>query len=171
MNELIIIVGMNTNGCIGKENTIPWYSKLDLTFFKNTTINNTVIMGRKTFESIGGRPLIKRINYVVTGDMNKTRLQPVQEGSTQLYYVNSIDEALNHFACTEKVFIIGGERIYTDAIQRADLTEVIISIIDNQIEGDTYFPIWLLDKEFKVYTKREFHDENDPLILIEKLRK
>ncbi len=162
---------MNTNGCIGKGNTIPWYSKLDLTFFKNTTINNTVIMGRKTFESIGGRPLIKRINYVITGDMNKCKMQLVQDGPTQLYYVYSIDNALQHYACTDKVFIIGGERVYTDAIQREDLTEVIISIINNDVQGDTYFPIWLLDKEFKVYSRKEFKQENDPLILIEKMRK
>lgn len=129
---LSAIVATDRKGTIGKAGEIPWYLPADFKFFKRTTIGHPVVMGRKTFESIG-RPLPKRTNIVLTRD-------PFY-GASGIVVVHSLDEALQHSACTEaeEVFIIGGGEIYRQAmplLQRVYLTRVDTEIAD----GDAFFP-------------------------------
>ena len=125
------IVAVARNGVIGLHNQIPWYLPADLKFFKRTTIHHHVIMGRKSFLSIG-RPLPKRTNIVVTRN-------PFFVASGVLI-AHSVEEALSmaHRADETEAFIIGGSQIYAASMpfwHRLYLTEV-----DAEPEGDTFFP-------------------------------
>lgn len=124
-----IIVAVAKNNAIGKNNNLLWHIKEDLVYFKKTTIGATVVMGRKTFESIG-KPLPGRRNVVVSKTMNEI------EG---IEVFRSIDQALGSCSSNEEVFIIGGGEIYKQSIslvQRIFLTIVDVNIPD----ADTFFP-------------------------------
>lgn len=124
-----IIVAVAKNNAIGKNNNLLWHIKEDLVYFKKTTLGATVVMGRKTFESIG-KPLPGRRNVVVSKSMNDA------EG---IDIFRSIEEALGSCNPNEEVFIIGGGEIYKQSIslvQRIFLTIVDVNIPD----ADTFFP-------------------------------
>ena len=124
-----IIVAVAKNNAIGKNNNLLWHIKEDLVYFKKTTLGATVVMGRKTFESIG-KPLPGRRNVVVSKTMNEI------EG---IEIFRSIDQALDSCSSNEEVFIIGGGEIYKQSIslvQRIFLTIVDVNIPD----ADTFFP-------------------------------
>lgn len=125
---LILIAALNSKRIIGSNGTIPWQIPEDLQHFKRVTLHHTVLMGRKTYESLG-RQLPDRVNVVLSrhgifGDNIKT--------------FPSLDEALANFPQDEKVYIIGGGEIFRQTIDRAD--ELMLTIVDNECEGDTYFP-------------------------------
>lgn len=125
--SMIAAVGRNLE--LGKANDLIWHFKEDMKFFKQTTIGNTVIMGRKTFESLP-KPLADRQNIVITNNKNYTA-----EGADVVF---SLDEALEKCK-NENVFIIGGGKIYGEFLPRASklyLTE----INDACADADTYFP-------------------------------
>lgn len=125
-----VIVAVAENGVIGDKNTLLWHISEDLRNFKRVTSGHPVIMGRKTFDSLG-RPLPNRTNVVIT------RQNLEIEGAE---VVHSLDEALAMFPAEEEVFVIGGAQIYAEALPRADrfyLTRVHLSY-----EGDTSFPAW-----------------------------
>ena len=124
-----IIVAVEKNNAIGKNNNLLWHIKEDLVYFKKTTLGATVVMGRKTFESIG-KPLPGRRNVVVSKTMSEI------EG---IEIFRSIDQALGSCSSNEEVFIIGGGEIYKQSIslvQRIFLTIVDVNIPD----ADTFFP-------------------------------
>jgi dihydrofolate reductase len=124
-----IIVAVAKNNAIGKNNNLLWHIKEDLVYFKKTTLGATVVMGRKTFESIG-KPLPGRRNVVVSKTMNEI------EG---IEIFRSIDQAIGSCSSNEEVFIIGGGEIYKQSIslvQRIFLTIVDVNIPD----ADTFFP-------------------------------
>ncbi|MDD3815345.1 MAG: dihydrofolate reductase [Desulfocapsaceae bacterium] len=127
--ELIIIAAMAANRVIGRGNTIPWHIPEELQWFKETTMGHTLIMGRKTHESIG-RPLPGRRTIVITRDQHRCFA-----GCTT---VQSLNQALNLCAGCEKVFIAGGAQVYTLALPLADT--IILSVLDQEVEGDTFFP-------------------------------
>ncbi len=126
------IAAVSKNGVIGKNNEVPWYLPEDIKFFKRTTLNHHVIMGRKTLESIVN-PLPKRTNIVITRDPFFI--------ATNVIVTHTIEEALE-FAATnaeEEVFILGGGEIYKISMPYLDklyLTEVDIEIPD----GEAHFP-------------------------------
>lgn len=125
-----IIVARAENGVIGDRNALLWHISEDLRHFKTLTTGHPVIMGRKTYESLG-RPLPGRTNVVVT----RQRLE--LPGCT---VVHSLEEALALFPADEEVFVIGGAQIYAEALPLADrfyLTRVL-----HAYEGDTRFPAW-----------------------------
>ena len=122
-----LIVACAENNVIGKENTIPWHIPADLAHFKALTTGHTVIMGRKTYESIG-RLLPNRENIIVS-----TTLQSI-EGA---WVVSSLKEALQK-ATGDEIFIIGGARLYQEALPLAEQIE--ITKVHVSPEGDTYFP-------------------------------
>ena len=125
-----IIVALDKNRGIGKNNKIPWHIPEDLKHFKEITMGHPVIMGRKTFESIG-RPLPDRTNIVVTRDVNFKA-----PGCT---IVHSLDEAINKAKeIVEEIFIIGGAEIFRQSIDKAD--KLYVTIIDKEFDVDTYFP-------------------------------
>jgi dihydrofolate reductase len=125
------IVAVAKNNVIGIKNQIPWYLPADLKFFKKTTLDHHVIMGRKTFESIG-KPLPNRTNVVITRD-------PFY-AATGCMVVHSLDEAL---ALAEKngeneAFIIGGGQMYEQSWPRLD--KIYLTEVDATMLGDVYFP-------------------------------
>jgi dihydrofolate reductase len=129
MAILSFVVAMARNGVIGKDNGLPWRLPADLRHFKAVTLGKPIIMGRKTFESIG-RPLPGRTNIVVTRD-------PACQAEGCLV-AHSIEAALEAAGDAEEVMIIGGADFYRQLLPRAD--RIYLTLIDAEIEGDTWFP-------------------------------
>ena len=136
MTQLTIIVATDQHLGIGIKNQLPWHLPEDLAHFKKTTSGHTIIMGRKTFESIG-RPLPNRRNVVIS------RNSEWRHENVETY--TSIDEAINN--CEEaEAFVIGGAEIYQQALNRAHKS--IVTEIQGEFECDAFFPtidtkIWL----------------------------
>ncbi|WP_207803097.1 dihydrofolate reductase [Rhodopseudomonas palustris] len=133
--DLVLIVAVADNGVIGQGNTIPWRLKSDLQRFKQLTLNKPVIMGRKTYQSIG-RPLPGRTNIVVTRDSAFAAVGVVVAPSFEAAEQVARGDALRRFAT--EIAVIGGSEIYAHWLPRAvrlELTEVHASP-----EGDTCFP-------------------------------
>jgi dihydrofolate reductase len=126
-----MIAAMANDRIIGKENQMPWHLPADFAWFKRCTMGKPVIMGRKTYESIG-RPLPGRKNIVISRDASL-----VIEGVTT---VTSIDEAIISAGEVEEVMIIGGGSIYAACLPKAD--KLYVTYIDAELEGDTQFPEW-----------------------------
>jgi len=120
---------MARNRVIGRDGTIPWHISDELRWFKRTTTGHTVLMGRKTFQSLG-RPLPNRRNLVVTRG-------PEIEGVTVIRDLAAFDPAAYAAPGTD-VFIIGGAEIYAQLIPRCD--ELILTLLPGDVEGDAYFP-------------------------------
>lgn len=133
--RLALIVAQGRNRVIGNDNKLPWYLPEDLRYFKQVTLGKPIIMGRKTFESIG-RPLPGRMNIVITRDVNWF--------ANGITIVNSLDAAIEMGAaqalidgCDEAV-VIGGAQIYQQALPRID--RLYLTQVDAEPEGDAYFP-------------------------------
>ena len=142
MSKIALIVAVAKNNVIGAENIIPWYCPADLQYFKRTTMGAPVLMGRKTYQSLKIKPLPGRQNIIVTRDKN------FQVESCDIVY--DIEEGLQLACKEERVFIIGGEDIYQQVLDRAE--ELYITYVDVEVEGDRYFPAisiadWQLIKE------------------------
>lgn len=126
--KVSLIAAMDKNRVIGSNNELPWRLPSDLRRFKSVTMGKSVVMGRKTYESIG-KPLVGRHNIVVTRDR-----EYLAKGCT---VVHSIDEALLA-AEGEEVMVIGGAQLYEQLLPRAD--RLYLTIIDAEFPGDAYFP-------------------------------
>jgi len=126
-----LIVAIARNGTIGHANELLWHISEDLRRFKAITTGHPVIMGRKTYQSIG-RPLPGRTNVVVTRNAD---FRP--EGCT---VVDSFDKAVSMFGPDEEAFVIGGAQIYAQALPIAD--RLYLTEIEADYEGDTRFPDW-----------------------------
>lgn len=165
-----LICAVAENMAIGKDNKIPWHIPEDLKLFKKLTTGNIIIMGRKTFESIG-KPLPGRISIIISTSYNETQEYSAE---TQIYKCSSLEKALHTASeITEKtsgledkeIFIAGGASIYKQAIIGAE--KLYISRIPGIYEGDTFFPeisdqFWNLDAEtdyekfmFQVYSRKK----------------
>ena len=127
---LSIIVAVAENGVIGDKNTLLWHISEDLKHFKALTTGHPVLMGRKTYESIG-RPLPNRTNVVITH-------QAIEIPGCRV--VHSLDEALALFGPDEELFVIGGGEIYAQALPRAE--RLYLTRVFHNYEGDTRFPAW-----------------------------
>jgi dihydrofolate reductase len=131
--KLSIIVAVAENGVVGKDNALPWYISADLKHFKQTTLGKPVVMGRKTFESIG-RPLPGRTNIVIS-----SRPDYAPEG---VIVVSSLPQALDYAAeialidGTDELMVIGGATIYGAAIPLAD--RLYVTEVHAIVEGDAY---------------------------------
>ena len=160
--NIILIAAIANKGVIGKKGKIPWYLKEDLQHFKNLTTGSTVIMGRKTYESIG-KPLPNRINIVLT--RNPKNISNIKE-------VTSIRGALKASLKIKKdVYIIGGEFIYREFLPMAGkmyLTEINLDIKG----GDVFFPCWLKEewREISRSSKKDV-DQNINYSFVEYERK
>ncbi len=134
------VVAMAQNKVIGKDNKLPWHFSADLKFFKALTTGQTVIMGRKTFESIG-KPLPNRENFVLSRASYKiileafSKLKP--EEAQKVKNFESIRDAIQAVK-TEKAFIIGGAEIYKQTIDKID--GIYLTLIHQDFEGDAYYP-------------------------------
>ena len=138
-----IIVAIAENGVIGDKNALLWNIKEDMRRFRTTTTGHPVIMGRKTFESIG-RPLPKRTNVVIT------RGDTTFEGCE---VAHSLEEAIAMFPAEEEIFIIGGAQIYAQALPLAD--RLYLTIVHRNYEGDTSFPE-INYSEWREVSRQEF---------------
>lgn len=144
-----IIAAVSKNNVIGKDNKLPWHLPADLAHFKKITSGHTIIMGRKTFESIG-RPLPNRRNIVITRNTGFKA-----EG---IEVVHSIEQAMDITKDEEEVFVIGGEEIYKLAFPFTD--KIYLTRVDAEIEGDAFFPE--LGPEWEEISKVEnVKDENN----------
>lgn len=123
-----LIAAMDNNRLIGKDNALPWHLPADLQHFKSITMSKPILMGRKTYDSIG-RPLPGRQNIVLTrGD---TEI----EGVT---LVHSIDESIAAAGDAEEVMVIGGSSIYELVLPKVQ--RMYLSFVDGEFEGDAWFP-------------------------------
>ncbi|MEN8146585.1 MAG: type 3 dihydrofolate reductase [Campylobacterota bacterium] len=127
--KISIIVAMAKNRVIGRDNDMPWHLPADLQHFRKMTTGKPIIMGRKTYESIG-RPLPKRQNIIVSRNA-----EYAVEGCD---VVGSLEEAVECAGDVEEVMIIGGGFLYEQTINRAD--KLCLTFIDLEVEGDTLFP-------------------------------
>ncbi|MFN2341004.1 MAG: dihydrofolate reductase [Halanaerobium sp.] len=150
--SLSIIAAMDQNQLIGTQGEIPWELPADLKYFKQITMGSPVIMGRKTFESIGF-PLPGRKNIIITRKENYSA-----EGCE---VVHSPAEILNSFLNEEKeAFIIGGAEIYRHFL--AYCNKLYLTIIDHEFSGDTYFPEIDWKNWLQIQEKKGTSDSNNP---------
>ncbi len=129
--KISMIAAMAKNRIIGVDNQMPWHLPADFAWFKQCTMGKPIVMGRKTYESIG-RPLPGRLNIVLSRDANMKI-----EGVT---CVTSIDEAKQVAGDIDELMIIGGGSIYQACL--ADADKLYLTFIDADIDGDTQFPDW-----------------------------
>lgn len=146
--KITIIVAAAENNAIGKNNQMPWHLPNDFKYFKKNTLAHSVVMGRKTFESIG-KPLPERRNIILTRDMNFTH--------EEVDVANSINEVLNYCRDEREIFIIGGAEIYKQTLPLAD--KILLTRVHTTVDGDAYFPE-LLDHEWKLVSA-EKHEKDE----------
>ena len=145
-----IIAAISENGALGKNNQMLWHLPDDFKHFKEVTIGHHVIMGRKTFESMDKKALPKRTNIVVTGNKNYD--------CSCVVVADSLRKALQIAKKTDSnPFIIGGGKIYEEAIKFADKLD--ITIVHHQFEADTFFP--KIDDKIWKEKSRIFHPKDE----------
>lgn len=152
MGKLAIIVAMAQNRAIGINNTLPWRCPEDLKHFKALTMGHHLIMGRKTYDSIG-KPLPGRMTVVVTRN-------PILkiDGCAM---ANSLEAAITACAGDEQVFIVGGAELYTQALPLVDV--LYLTEIHQAVEGDAFFPV--IDASIWQEVARESHSQEKPQAL------
>lgn len=141
---ITLIAACSRNRVIGKDNQLIWHLPEDLKRFKELTTGKTVLMGRKTFESIG-RPLPKRTNIIVTSDKNYKA-----EGCV---VYNDLSEALKH---DKDIMVIGGSQIYQQCLDLAH--DIQLTIIDQDFEGDAFFPE--LGSNYQLFSSESHQNED-----------
>lgn len=149
---LSIIVAKAKNNVIGKDNKLIWKISDDLKRFKNLTTGHTIIMGRKTFESLG-RVLPNRFHIVLTRDEN------YKIDNENVKIVHNVDELEEYISDSEEHFVIGGEMIYKLLLSKSN--KLYITQLDKDFEGDTYFPEINEDEWKIVKNVKGPEDDND----------
>jgi dihydrofolate reductase len=160
-----VVVAVARNGVIGRDGDLPWRLPADLAHFKRLTTGHVIVMGRKTFESLG-RPLPNRTHLVVSrtpreGD-TKGVSAPAEASTSPVHWFTSLDEALTSpiaLARTD-LFVIGGGELYRQALPLAD--DVHLTEVDANVEGDTTFPA-LPEHFHEVAREPHAPDERNPL--------
>ncbi|NYT46409.1 MAG: type 3 dihydrofolate reductase [Candidatus Methanofishera endochildressiae] len=146
--KLSLIVAMASNRTIGLDNQMPWHLSADLKKFKKITMGQPIIMGRKTFESIG-QPLPGRQNIIIS--RNPDYLQP------GCLVFNDIDSALTSCTDIEEVFVIGGATLYEATLARAD--RLYITEIQKEFSGDTWFPE-INQEQWQVVSREDINNDS-----------
>jgi len=152
---LSISVAVAKNSVIGKDNTLPWHISEDLKRFKRITSNKKMIMGRKAFESLPGI-LPNREHIIITRNKN---FNVDSDMVTMVYDLNSLVE--KYSKCEEEVFVIGGAEIYEQFLPY--IQKIYLTQIDENFEGDTYFPEINYDEFKSEFTSEKFTDEKNGL--------
>lgn len=131
--NITLVVAASENNAIGKDNQLLWHLPKDMRFFKNTTWALPILMGRKTFESMGSKLLPGRMNIILTQQKGLTI-----EGA---FVVNTIQEAVQLAAANDykELMVIGGGQVYEMALPLAQ--KVWLTRVHTQIDGDTFFPV------------------------------
>ena len=133
--KLSLIVAVSRNGVIGLNNQLPWHLPEDLKYFKSVTTGKPIVMGRKTYDSIG-RPLPGRTNIVITRDASWSA--PGVEVAQTLETALELGATACDAAGAEEIMVIGGEQIYRMTLPVAD--RLYLTQVDAEVEGDAYFP-------------------------------
>ena len=136
--KITLIVAAAENNAIGKNNQMPWHLPNDFKYFKKNTLEHSIVMGRKTYESIG-KPLPDRRNIVLTRDLKYS--------NDEVDVANSIQEIFNYCRDEREVFIIGGAEVYKQTLPIAD--KILLTRVHTTIDGDSFFPE-LLDHQWKL---------------------
>lgn len=152
MTQLSMIVATADNRIIGNNNQMPWHLPADLAYFKKITLGKPIIMGRKTFESIG-RPLPGRRNIVISRDSDYV--------ATGVESVTSVEDALALVNGVDEIMVIGGGAIYKHCMPFA--TRLYVTHIKASIDGDTQFPEFDAELEWEKTSSELFNanDKND----------
>ncbi len=146
--KLALIVAMDEQGVIGKDNDLPWRLSADLQYFRRVTMGKPIIMGRNTHESIG-RPLLGRRNIVIT------RQSDFQADGCEVVF--SIDQALAVCEGEAEAMIMGGASLYEQTLPLVD--SLYLTRVHAKVEGDTWFPDWS-EKDW-LLVSREDHQADD----------
>lgn len=155
MFTLIAAVGRNLE--LGKNGGLLWHLPTDLSFFKETTTGHRILMGRKTFESLGGRLLPERTHLVLSA--SKTAF------SAEVEQLHSIEEVLEQYAHSEEeVFVIGGATVYEELLPYAN--RMLLTHVDAAAEADVFFPEFP-ESEWQISFVKEFVDEGLDCCILE----
>ncbi|WP_166169203.1 dihydrofolate reductase [Acinetobacter sp. SA01] len=151
--EVVHVVAMDQQRCIGKNNNLPWHISADLKHFKEITQGGVVVMGRKTLESMG-RTLPRRVNWVITRDSNWSF-----EGTKVAYSIeDALAQAVTDVKASEKpesIFVIGGGEIFKQTMNIADRLE--LTHVELDVQGDAYYPE--IPAEFKKVASEQHIDD------------
>ena len=150
--NISIIVAITENNIIGRDNGMPWHLPADLKYFRERTTGHHIVMGRKTFESIGGgRPLPNRVSIIITKQKDYK--------ANGCLIAHSLEEAIEIAKGQDELFIIGGKQIYDQSLALAN--KMYITRIHTHIDGDTSFPQYDENQwEMTSYTEREADGKN-----------
>jgi dihydrofolate reductase len=143
-----MVVAVSENNAIGKDNALLWKLPIDLKHFKNITNGHTVIMGRKTYDSMG-KPLPNRRNIVIT----RTADLEIQGAEV----VNTLDDAFELCKSEAEIFVIGGAEIYKQSLSVAD--RIYLTRVHHNFEADTFFPV--IDSRIWRETESERHESDE----------
>jgi len=150
--SISIIVAMSENNVIGKDNELPWHMPNDLKHFKEITMGKPILMGRKTFESIG-RPLPGRMNIILSSD--PAYLAP------GCIVISSVEELEQVVSSDDETMVIGGAKVFAQFLEVA--SKLYLTRIHTQVDGDVFFPDFRLedwqqidDREFETDEQHEF---------------
>lgn len=140
-----LIACVSNNGIIGNKGKMPWNNKEEMTFFKEKTTNHPVIMGKNTYDSLNNKPLKNRFNIVVTSNTDLYTVSPSTPHGP--VYVSSLKDAIDLVGDeTNEIFIIGGRRIYNDALVLDYIDRMYLNVLTENYEGDTDFPYYNPDE-------------------------
>jgi len=146
--KITLIVAASENNAIGKDNQMLWHLPDDFKYFKRNTVGHSIVMGRRTFESIG-KALPERRNIVVTRDQDWV----VEDVDV----ANSIDDVMKYCRDEREIYIIGGANLYKQTLPLAE--KVLLTRVHTVINGDAYFPE-LSDEEWGL-SHQEYHPKDD----------
>ncbi len=144
-----LIVAASSNNAIGKANQLLWHLPIDLKFFKNTTWALPVIMGRKTFESVGSKPLTGRTNIIIS------RQEDLTSQYENVWFAKSLDDAIEQAKKleTKEIMIAGGAQIYEQALPIAN--RIYLTRVHVHLEADAFFPSFSAD-EWELTNNKDF---------------
>lgn len=150
--KLSLIAAVSSNNVIGLNNQLPWDLPEDLNNFKKLTVGKPILMGRKTFDSLG-RVLPGRVNIVITRNIN------YKPKGCRVFL--DIDEALQEFSHSNEIMVIGGASFYEQLIPQAQM--LYMTVIDKYFEGDTFFPLYDVS-EWNECSRQDFKQKTEPYL-------
>ena len=158
------VVALSNNNVIGVDNNLPWNLKTDLAHFKDYTTNKIIVMGRKTFESIG-RPLPNRKNLIVSNKLNEINGAYIYK-STEEAIKNAKEMCINNEIYNE-IVIIGGGYLFRDTLKITN--KLVLSEVDCEIDGDVFYPKINLEEWNEVGSKKFIKDSDNDFDFVVKV--
>jgi len=154
--KVSIAVAVSENGCIGSDGRLPWHYKEDLDWFRHLTMGNPIIMGRKTFESIGKKPLKGRRNVVLTSDPEMAHYGVTVVSQP---FTSTILQAANQDEEARECFVIGGSAVYS--LMMPVVNTMYVTKIPQKYDGDTFFESWPISEDAWLGHQLHWPSENN----------